>query len=306
MGKTLESIFQTDASPEDFEVIVVNDGTPDGSMDVVRQYNDRPNLTILERENQGLSSARNAGLDRSRGEYVWFVDSDDWLVENGIGKVLKLFDTQDVDVFVFPLLHIKEFCSESRFLDYERSEEMIIKGKEAIKEFLFPLPWSQRYVIRRGLLMSNYWLRFPVGLLHEDTYFNILLMYFAQRVRIMCQPMYIYRSDRIGSMMNSIQAEHSWDKVELYRRLKVFMYKNLDKNDYPWFQARCFESLSFAYYKQLFGCSAFNRFVRYNGLFIWREWLEVHPDTTINDKLRHLFYFRTPSFYSSIMGLFHV
>lgn len=88
VGQTLESVFATDAT--DFEVIVVNDGTKDGSMDVVRRYADRPNLTIIEQENQGLSAARNRGLDAARGDNVWFVDSDDFLVENGVGKVLGL------------------------------------------------------------------------------------------------------------------------------------------------------------------------------------------------------------------------
>ena len=74
VGRTLESVFATEAT--DFDVIVVNDGTKDGSMEVVRQFADRPNLTVIEQENQGLSAARNRGMSAAGGEYVWFVDSD--------------------------------------------------------------------------------------------------------------------------------------------------------------------------------------------------------------------------------------
>ena len=95
VGKTLESVFHTTASSDDFEVIVVNDGTKDGSMKVVRQFADRPNLTILEQENQGLSAARMKGRSVARGEYLWFVDSDDYLVEDGVGKVLALLRSQE-------------------------------------------------------------------------------------------------------------------------------------------------------------------------------------------------------------------
>ena len=82
VGRTLKSVFDTVVSPTDFEVIVINDGTRDGSMRIVRQYADRPNITILEQENQGLSAARMNGLAVAKGDYVWFVDSDDWLVKD--------------------------------------------------------------------------------------------------------------------------------------------------------------------------------------------------------------------------------
>ena len=92
MGKTLETIFQTGANADDFEVIVVNDGTQDLSMEVVRQFADHPNLSILEQENQGVSVARMNGASVAKGEYIWFVDSDDWLVEDGVGTVLRLLE----------------------------------------------------------------------------------------------------------------------------------------------------------------------------------------------------------------------
>ena len=71
VGQTLSSVFDTTANLADFEVIVVNDGTDDGSMEVVRQYADRQNLVILEQKNQGLSAARNCGLDHAKGEYLF-------------------------------------------------------------------------------------------------------------------------------------------------------------------------------------------------------------------------------------------
>ena len=67
VGGTLDSVFNSTAPAEDFEVIVVNDGTKDGSMDVVRQFSERPNLTVIEQENQGLSAARMKGLSEARG-----------------------------------------------------------------------------------------------------------------------------------------------------------------------------------------------------------------------------------------------
>ena len=83
VGETLDSVFDTAASTEAFEVIVVNDGTEDGSMDVVLRYASKPNLKIIEQGNQGLSAARLRGLSAAEGDYVWFIDSDDYLMESG-------------------------------------------------------------------------------------------------------------------------------------------------------------------------------------------------------------------------------
>ena len=83
IARCLDSIFNQKVDDSLIEVIVVNDGTPDNSMQIVNSYVAmHRNLTIINQENQGLSVARNVGLAKATGDYVWFVDSDDWLVED--------------------------------------------------------------------------------------------------------------------------------------------------------------------------------------------------------------------------------
>ena len=116
--RTLESVFQTSACESDFDVIVVNDGTKDNSMAIVRQFADKPNLLIYEQENRGLSAARMAGLERASGDYVWFIDSDDWIVDDGVGIVLRLLSERpNSDVLMFPLLRCFDDTSKNR-VDY--------------------------------------------------------------------------------------------------------------------------------------------------------------------------------------------
>ena len=72
-------------SLQEIEIICVNDGTPDNSMDIVKRYAAADHrIVIVEKENGGLSSARNAGLQAAKGEYVYFLDSDDYILENAM------------------------------------------------------------------------------------------------------------------------------------------------------------------------------------------------------------------------------
>ena len=84
----LNSIFSQILGDENIEVIIINDGTPDNSIEIVRGFSSFPQMKIVEQENQGLSVARNTGLCYAKGEYVWFIDSDDWLLPNAISDVL--------------------------------------------------------------------------------------------------------------------------------------------------------------------------------------------------------------------------
>ena len=81
--KCIRSCENQDIPKENYEVIVVNDGSPDGSLAIVeRLANEFSNIKVINQENKGLSMARNTGLEAAKGEYVWFVDSDDWIEEN--------------------------------------------------------------------------------------------------------------------------------------------------------------------------------------------------------------------------------
>ena len=305
VGECLSSVFDTTASFDDFEVIVVNDGTEDGSMDVVRQFSDRPNLIILEQENLGVSAARNFGLDRAKGEYVWFVDSDDWLVEDGVGKVLRLLvDRPGVEVLVSPLLRSNNNHPKEVELDYQIDHERLMLGKEAFRSGpIQGFGWIMRYVLLRSMLMPNYWLRFPVGLLHEDSYFGAVIMYSAHRVIVLPDPLYYYRVNRPESITSSSIVERSRGRVEVYRRLMVFMIKRVDPEDWNWFRAYCFRGIPFCYDRQLFGQQEFKDFVHDNGKYLYRQWRIIHPDSSIVKKIARFLFFTRPEMYYFIKHL---
>lgn len=78
LPECLDSLLEQDIPHEDYEIICVNDGSTDGSLSILRDYEARcSNVRVIDKENGGVSTARNTGLDAARGDYIWFVDSDD-------------------------------------------------------------------------------------------------------------------------------------------------------------------------------------------------------------------------------------
>lgn len=293
VGMTLESVFATDAA--DFEVIVVNDGTKDKSMDVVRRFADRPNLTIIEQENQGVSAARMRGLSAASGDFVWFVDSDDFLEEDGVGKVLRLLvDRPDADVLRFPLRYVKEDGVRDDHSDYPVDKEEVADGRRIIQDMRLGVVECQRYVLRRSLF-SDSRLFFPKGLLFEDLYFGAVLVMIAKEIHVLPDIVYDYRV-RNGSIMHSLKAASCYDLVSIHIMLMRFKKRSVPRGDWSWFERYLLMHLMCAY-TRMRSCSNnpdFISFAHSQGFYVWTQWLRVHRDATWKTKLKFLYGFLCP------------
>ena len=293
--RTLKSVFNTTAREEDFEVIVVNDGTQDGSMPIVRQFANCPNLTIIEQENQGLSAARMNGLAIAKGDYVWFVDSDDWLVEDGVGKVLRLLEERkETEVLMFPVRWTYEDSSKD-FLDYIIDKEKVVSGKGVIKDLNLQAWLVQRFIFKR-LLADCPQLHFPLGLLHEDEYFGPVLMCITQNVNVLEFPVYNYRI-RPNSIKTSRDIRSPYDLVSIHKLLMQYMKQYVPQEDRQWFKSYCYKQLIASYTDNhdQFENKAFKRFSHANGLYVWSQWIKVNPNKTIRKCIGRLLYFLDPS-----------
>lgn len=108
VAKCLNSILEQ-FDDNHVEIVIVNDGSTDNSNKIIQEtIEGKKGITYVLQENQGLSVARNVGLKYSRGTYVWFIDSDDYLSEGAIGKVLSIIDNKDADVYAFLLNSVDE------------------------------------------------------------------------------------------------------------------------------------------------------------------------------------------------------
>ncbi|MBQ7442861.1 MAG: glycosyltransferase [Bacteroidaceae bacterium] len=179
----------------DYEILIVNDGTKDRSIEVVKEKFTDPRIRIIEQQNAGLSAARNLGLAQARGEYIWFFDSDDWAETKEIPLIIE--ELHDVDFVFF----------NSYFINYDHKDTQIIielKGRpttieELIKsKYFFCTPY---YIFRKAFLQQNN-LCFEVGILHEDSLFTPIMITYAKAIKCFNKPVYHHRF-REGSITHS-------------------------------------------------------------------------------------------------------
>ena len=178
---------------QDIEIICVNDGTKDNSMDIVYKLAEEDErIIIIEKENGGLSSARNAGLEKASGEYVYFLDSDDYIAENMLEYLYAECVQGDLDNIYFDaesFFENEELEKQYRhYKDYYRRPSMfneIVSGPQLFADMEnkgFFRPSACLQMPRRDLLLKHH-IFFYDGIVHEDNLFSLLVIFSAQRVR---------------------------------------------------------------------------------------------------------------------------
>ena len=190
-------------SYDDVQFIFVNDGTKDRSMEILEELIQerfshlRSRIVIINKENGGLPSARKAGLDAADGEYVLFADSDDWLGDDAIAKVMAKADETGADIIYFDL--IKEYghkVSIKRERDYTA---------ETRKDFIINIfnYKSHGYTVtkcfRKRLYTDNV-IFFPKLGMHEDIYLMSQIIFYADSLVHLPEALYHYRKDNPDAM----------------------------------------------------------------------------------------------------------
>lgn len=191
----------------DFEVIMVNDGSEDDSGEIAGRFEERnSHFILINRENGGLSAARNTGLAAARGRYVYFLDSDDYLAPDALEKLYSNVNRNALDVLKFSAYtfhdHEKDYSwSRENGYKYMGDYPGVYKGIDILHKFvgnndIFP---SCCLLISRRELIVNNGLRFQEGIINEDNLFHFELLALSERVGVLNEPLY-YRRFRKGSI----------------------------------------------------------------------------------------------------------
>ena len=228
---TLESIYCQGCSEAKFEVICVNDGTPDKSMQIVNEYvSCHSNLRVVNQKNQGLSCARNAGLRVAQGDYVWFVDSDDKVAKRSLKQLERIIiNNPNIDFFGFNICKVQE---DSKI---ESIEHIVLRKKDKClygqcvnvnqlihKTHVAPV---QRFVFRKAFLDKCH-LEFYPKILHEDKEFMVRAFFLAEKVMLINYSPYYYLVRNSGSIMSSIDVRSIYSKMTIIDSFQKFKYSH--------------------------------------------------------------------------------
>ena len=224
LEKCLSTCVNQDISIDEYEIIIVNDGTKDNSLNIVYEFEQKyRNIKVYSQENQGLSAARNKGLSLAKGEYVWFIDSDDWIKTNCMRRITDLCRSNSLDALAISAANVIEDNIEKRS-KYITNE--IHSGKEVLRKGVMTV--CAPFTIYKRSFLLEYELFFKQGIFHEDSEFTPRAYYFIKRILFLDDICYFVRQNPT-SITRTPNPKKAFDCIIVAKSLSVFS-EDIDKN----------------------------------------------------------------------------
>ncbi|MBD7913312.1 glycosyltransferase family 2 protein [Clostridium cibarium] len=183
---------------KNLEVILVDDGSPDRSGEICDEFAALDNrIKVIHKKNGGLSDARNAGIDICEGEYIAFIDSDDWVHDKYIENLYKLLKKTNSDISVCNFIKTAKdkvdiYISNEEIYEYTKIEAL----EQFVDKFYVQMVIACGKLYKRNLFRE---IRFPVGRLHEDEFITYKVIFKAKKIVLTTAQLYYYwqREDSI-------------------------------------------------------------------------------------------------------------
>lgn len=231
--KCVDSILSQ--SENNYELILVNDGSTDDSLSKIEKYNSNDNVKILSKKNGGLSSARNYGIKHATGEYLMFIDGDDFLYDNScLKKLIKEINNSKSDIIQYKMVQYydkkKKFIFTKKFPDIRVKEKIdVLKSLNCASQISVS---ACDKLIKTSLLKDNN-LYFEDGLLSEDVLWSLKLYMEVKTISLLDENIYTYRQQREGSISSTKSDKLAKDLFYIIKYWTEYEYKDDDiKNLY--------------------------------------------------------------------------
>lgn len=222
-----------------YEIILINDGSKDGTLNVLREYEYKSNIILIDQKNKGFSGARNVGLQYVQGEYLMFVDSDDRLSKNAIENLLSVAYKGNYEIVEGRYVL---FNGESILFEERINEKECVKPIQDLKGY----PWAK--VIKSKLFQN---LIFPEGYWFEDTIMKFLVYSRAKNAIQIYDIVYEYRKNNLGititSKRNKKSIDSTWITELMIDNLKIFNIK-ITREIYEEFINQCWMNCQRVFY----------------------------------------------------------
>lgn len=245
LEQCIDSILSQTSELRYAEVILVDDCSSDGSGEIAEKYGrmcDRVKI-IHHQSNQGLSIARNSGIIAANGDWLWFVDSDDWIDKGSLNVLFDLIgENKSCDVICVQKRHIRQ---ERSYVKNEIPSPLIMSGRQYLKSDL-QKTCAQKFIVKRDFLINQKLFFYP-HILHEDILYCNILLYYAEKVYVSEKPLYQRRLGRPGSITGSIGVKNAYDMIIIHKQLMGFWESVVEVEDKEWYFKLCWGALCYAY-----------------------------------------------------------
>lgn len=227
LRKCLDSLINQ--TYENLEIIVIDDGSTDSSGKICDEFSEKDDrVIVIHQKNVGVSIARNVGLDIMSGDYVTFVDSDDYLELNAIERFLEMLINENSDIVI---AEATTFFKDRT--DYHPNKAAEEYSTELIKEKILTDKLGNHVATK--FYKAKIWerIRFPEKLVYEDFFVMPSVCVNAQKIVYRCEPLYYYNrmnSTSLSSLWNDFNAWHRYSKFKAYcEHLRVARILKIDK-----------------------------------------------------------------------------
>lgn len=222
----------------DFEIILVNDGSKDNTLHILENLAQTDSrIKVINQENQGLSGARNTGIEKATGEYIMFVDADDWLESNAFDIISKNFNNEDL--FCFSYNRVFDNKITPRDLKIEGSFDANFIQRRMVgligKELSDPSQADSLVTVWGKIYKSDFIKKNNIQFVetnifgNEDAFFNIQYLEFASNSKVLNLPLYNYRKNNYLSYTNLYKPYLFQQWKTLYQKIsEIISNKNID------------------------------------------------------------------------------
>lgn len=240
LPKCVESVLSQ--TFKDFEIILVNDGSKDNCGILCDEYSKKdPRIKVIHKENGGLSDARNVGTSQATGDWIFYLDSDDWIVPNALETLLQYALQNGCDVVQGGLY----YAYPSHLMKRREEPSTVLSRNEAMKELIINdrvknFAWGKLY---KSSLVKD--LQFPVGKYFEDCYWQHLVIDRVNKYGIIDTPLLYYRQrpDSISGTISNryddlilgyeIRLKFIQEHYPQFSKLMIKKYEEVKEVKYP-------------------------------------------------------------------------
>ena len=226
IGQCLDSLLNQDLSAQDYEIVCVNDGSKDNSLSVLEGYaKAHANIRIVNKENGGVTTARNAGLETAQGDFIWFIDADDLVKENILAQLKTMVPATGCDRIVFGAYEFTDQMSGEE-LELARAGQL-----ETNTSWYDAVVW--RSLLRKQFLQEhNLYFRYP-ELTHGEDGLFMYEVTLDNPVTVSTENVLYFYRVHSGSADNTFSLENHMRKLQSHIRITVILQEHFRNLKHP-------------------------------------------------------------------------